>query len=72
MAAKTGFYHAPFAKPQAVKVTKENPDKTVDLAGDDGKVFVKSCPVADAPKHGHVTLGDLPKTAEKTETETNQ
>lgn len=63
-ANKTGFYKTNFAKPVAVTVAKENKDGTVDLAGADGKVFVKSCPVSETELHGHFTSGELPEAAD--------
>ena len=72
MAAKTGIYSLNHVKPLAVTVAKENKDGTVDLAGADGKVFVKCCPVSDEPKHGHFTSSDAVEEAQaetKTETE---
>ena len=71
MATKTGIYSLNHVKPLAVTVAKENKDGSVDLAGADGKVFVKGCPVSEEPKHGHFTSAaavDEKKTEAESET----
>ena len=52
--AKALYYDANL-KGKPFEVLATNPDGTVNIGA--GKlVAVKNCPVADKPKHGHVTL----------------
>jgi hypothetical protein len=69
MAAKTGFYHAPHAKPSALTILKENEDGTVDIGTPKGVLVVGKCPIADSPKPGYFTVGKLPE-PEKVESKT--